>query len=89
MFSRLLKGCAALTGQRMITYEFIISSAGAQKAHDPVRSARRAQLRRITEPILRERPSDVSGGGGHFRCVGWDVTWPSRAESNGLFFGPG
>ncbi|CAK9057619.1 unnamed protein product [Durusdinium trenchii] len=40
---------------KMITYEFIISSAGAQKAHDPVRSARRAQLRRITEPILRER----------------------------------
>ena len=40
---------------RMVTYEFIISSAGAQKAHDPVREALRQQLRDLTKPILRDR----------------------------------
>lgn len=39
----------------MVTYEFIISSAGAQKAHDPIREALRRKLRAITEPILRQR----------------------------------
>ena len=39
----------------MVTYEFIISSAGAAKAHDPVRFALRERLRSITEPILRHR----------------------------------
>lgn len=42
-------------GLRMVTYEFIISSAGAQKAHDPIREALRRKLRAITEPILRQR----------------------------------
>ena len=40
---------------RMVTYEFIISSAGAQKAHDPIRESLRRRLRDITEPILRDR----------------------------------
>lgn len=39
----------------MVTYEFIISSAGAQKAHDPIREALRRKLRAITEPILLQR----------------------------------
>ncbi|CAJ1390655.1 unnamed protein product [Effrenium voratum] len=40
---------------RMVTYEFIISSAGAEKAHDPVREPLRQKLRDITEPIIRDR----------------------------------
>lgn len=40
---------------KMVTYEFIISSAGAQKAHDPIRESLRQKLRDITEPILRDR----------------------------------
>ena len=40
---------------KMVTYEFIISSAGARKAHDPVREALRQRLRDITEPIIRDR----------------------------------
>ena len=40
---------------KMVTYEFIISSAGARKAHDPVREALRQRLRAITEPIIRDR----------------------------------
>ena len=40
---------------KMVTYEFIISSAGARKAHDPVRESLRQRLRDITEPIIRDR----------------------------------
>lgn len=48
-------GMASGLKSRMVTYEFIISSAGAEKAHDPVREGLRKRLRAITEPILRDR----------------------------------
>mmetsp|Transcript_89976 Transcript_89976/g.160153 ORF Transcript_89976/g.160153 Transcript_89976/m.160153 type:complete len:548 (+) Transcript_89976:45-1688(+) len=40
---------------KMITYEFVIASAGAQKAHDPVREKLRQRLLDITVPIIRSR----------------------------------
>lgn len=39
----------------MITYEFIIASAGAVKATDPPREGLRQRLLAITEPIIRSR----------------------------------